>query len=105
MWKRDQSKGILEGRGRKKMQTMQKEWGRPEARIRRVRDNGGTKEFRYSVKWDGRRAGRTKSGNGEEEGKRQDGHTARRPKNKVARVLATSGEVAVSSGSFKKYVI
>ena len=69
---------------------------RPEARIRKVRDNGGTKEFRHSVKC--LRAGRTKSGNGEEEGKRQDGRTARRPKNKVARALATSG-------SFKKYVI
>ena len=44
MWKRDQSKGILKRRGRKKIQTIQKERRRSETRNKRMRNNGRPKE-------------------------------------------------------------
>ena len=88
MWKRDQSKGILEGRGWKKMQIMWKEWRRPETCNRRMWNNGRTKGHRKSAKWDRRRFNRAESNNKEEKGKRQEGCTARRLKLKVAIVFS-----------------
>ena len=78
-WKRDQSEGILEGGGRRKMQTMQKERRRPETRNRRMWNNGRTRGHRESAKRDRRRFKRTESNNKEEKTK---GCTARRLKPK-----------------------
>ena len=85
MWKRDQSEGILERRGRKKMQAMQKERRRPGTCNRRMRNNGRTKGHRKNTERDWRRTNRTKNDNREEKGDTRRGGTTIRKHNKEAR--------------------